>query len=445
MSIHYLMLFAQEKLKCAVPELESIGRIFGINLAEKWAKNQVDSSSMRLLGSINEQDVKNVMSRSVLTKSAFEIWGVGRNLSELKVSICAFPDTFKLKHFDESKTFAVRVKGIGKKVSLSEQVSKMDALEDVLPFHGKVNLTCPDAEFYIIEDYLDRVDGQSPAIPSAMYFGRLVCHGQRSLIDRYSLKKRKFIGNTSMDPTLAMVMANLACSTHGHLTCDPFVGTGSLLVAAAHFGSHVIGGDINYNILHAQGKSSRKGAGWREKDETVRQSLAGYKLGDKFVDVLVCDCARHAWNVGGKNLFDGIITDPPYGIREACQRVGSKREEPSVPSLPDGQFHIPEQTAYHLDDIFKDLINFSVKTLTPGGRLVYWLPVHRADYSDDVIPRHPMLRLVYNCEQILNSHSARRLIVMEKLPLKNGINSDCVIKSKIYSGHNAFRDRYFKV
>lgn len=261
MSIHYLMLFAQEKLKCAVPELESIGRIFGINLAEKWAKNQVDSSSMRLLGSINEQDVKNVMSRSVLTKSAFEIWGVGRNLSELKVSIFAFPDTFKLKHFDESKTFAVRVKGIGKKVSLSEQVSKMDALEDVLPFHGKVNLTCPDAEFYIIEDYLDRVDGQSPAIPSAMYFGRLVCHGQRSLIDRYSLKKRKFIGNTSMDPTLAMVMANLACSTHGHLTCDPFVGTGSLLVAAAHFGSHVIGGDINYNILHAQGKSSRKGAG----------------------------------------------------------------------------------------------------------------------------------------------------------------------------------------
>lgn len=51
-----------------------------------------------------------------------------------------------------------------------------------------------------------------------------------------SLKTRKFIGNTSMDPQLSVLMANQALVEPGHLVLDPFVGTGSLLVPAAKFG-----------------------------------------------------------------------------------------------------------------------------------------------------------------------------------------------------------------
>lgn len=51
-----------------------------------------------------------------------------------------------------------------------------------------------------------------------------------------SLKTRKFIGNTSMDPQLSVLMANQALVAPGHLVMDPFVGTGSLLVPAAKFG-----------------------------------------------------------------------------------------------------------------------------------------------------------------------------------------------------------------
>lgn len=32
-----------------------------------------------------------------------------------------------------------------------------------------------------------------------------------------------------------------------------------------------------------------------------------------------------------------------------------------------------------------------------------------------MIPRHPCLRLVSNCEQTLSSHTSRRLITMEKM------------------------------
>lgn len=60
--------------------------------------------------------------------------------------------------------------------------------------------------------------------------------GQRDLIQLHSLKKRQFIGNTSMDAQLALIMANQAQVKPGDILLDPFVGSGSLLVAAAHFG-----------------------------------------------------------------------------------------------------------------------------------------------------------------------------------------------------------------
>lgn len=39
-----------------------------------------------------------------------------------------------------------------------------------------------------------------------------------------------------MDPQLSILMANQALVKPGHLVMDPFVGSGSLLVAAAKFG-----------------------------------------------------------------------------------------------------------------------------------------------------------------------------------------------------------------
>ena len=61
-------------------------------------------------------------------------------------------------------------------------------------------------------------------------------------------------GNTSMDPTLSLIMSNLALCQPGQAVFDPFVGTGSLLVAAAYHGAYVAGTDIDYNLLHGRGE-----------------------------------------------------------------------------------------------------------------------------------------------------------------------------------------------
>lgn len=41
--------------------------------------------------------------------------------------------------------------------------------------------------------------------------------------------------------------------------------------------------------------------------------------------------------------------------------------------------HVPVSQAYHLSDIFTDLLNFSAHHLVLGGRLVYWLPIYRPE------------------------------------------------------------------
>lgn len=52
--------------------------------------------------------------------------------------------------------------------------------------------------------------------------------GQRELIDKYSLKKRTYIGSTSMDAQLSFIMANYAQVQPGEIVVDPFVGTGMM-------------------------------------------------------------------------------------------------------------------------------------------------------------------------------------------------------------------------
>ena len=42
-----------------------------------------------------------------------------------------------------------------------------------------------------------------------MYFGREVALSDRSRIDNFALKKRRYIGPTSMDCEMAFIMANM--------------------------------------------------------------------------------------------------------------------------------------------------------------------------------------------------------------------------------------------
>lgn len=266
----FLIVLAQEHLNFRISELESLLFLNGLNLKLNWENNTDTKSPFIVLNNVTELQVKNILKRTVLAKNGYEIWGEGKNYDELKSSLLNYPKIDKDPYFSKDKSFCIRIKGFGRKISLKEQVVKIDSLEDVIPFQGPVNLKEPSDEYHIIEDYGYNDCGHPPKSPKYIYFGRWVASGQRQLSDQFSIKRRKFIGNTSMDAVLSFVMSNHACVRTGSVVCDPFVGTGSLLVSAAHFGGYVCGGDINYTIVHGRGKTSRAGGGWRGKEESIR-------------------------------------------------------------------------------------------------------------------------------------------------------------------------------
>jgi len=60
-----------------------------------------------------------------------------------------------------------------------------------------------------------------------------------------------------MDPQLSLIMANQAQIRNGDLVFDPFVGTGSLLIAASQFGGYTFGTDIDFLMLHGRTRPTR--------------------------------------------------------------------------------------------------------------------------------------------------------------------------------------------
>ncbi|KAJ8290884.1 hypothetical protein GJAV_G00018810 [Gymnothorax javanicus] len=436
----YLLHLAQDNVEFRLPEIKALLSLRGKQFCPTEDFNE--KSPFWLLNKVSEEDMRSIMTRTVCARSVFEVWGHGRTHVELQSSLEEYPRDDMAPFMLPNSTYKINVYTFNKTLEFRDRIKKIDAME-YLPFQGKVDLKNPDHVFSLLEDY-GTDPNNIPEEPFYVYFGRWIADGQRELIRSHSVKKRHFIGNTSMDAGLSLIMANHARVKDHDLVLDPFVGTGSLLVACSHFGAYVCGTDIDYNTIHGIGKASRKNQKWRGPDENIRANLRQYGLEQFYLDVLVSDASKTIWREG--MLFDAIVTDPPYGIRESTRRTGSQKEIVKPPEDFCGESHVPVSMEYRLSDIFRDLLNFAAQYLVTGGRLVYWLPVYRPEYQEDMIPQHPCLRLISNCEQTLSSHTSRRLITMEKTRDMEESDKLLLLQDSRYSpyqGHNVFREKYF--
>ncbi|KAK9960839.1 hypothetical protein ABG768_008673 [Culter alburnus] len=436
----YLLHLAHDNVDFRLPEIKALLSLR--NQPFDTSETFIEKSPFWQLNGLSEDDIRSVMSRTVCGKSAFELWGHGRTTDELRRSLLEYPAENMAPYLQQNSTYKINVYTFNKTLEFKDRIKKIDAL-DFLPFEGKVSLKDPEHIFCLLEDY-GSDPNDIPEEPFHVYFGRWIADGQRELIRSYSVKKRHFIGNTSMDAGLSFIMANHAKVKADDLVYDPFVGTGSLLVACSHFGAYVCGTDIDYNTIHGIGKASRKNQKWRGPDENIRANLRQYGAESLYVDVMVSDASKPVWRKNAQ--FDAIVTDPPYGIRESTRRTGSHKDIIKPPEDFAGESHVPVSMAYHLSDIFADLLNFAAHHLVLGGRLVYWLPIYRPEYCEEMVPLHPCLTLISNCEQTLSSHTSRRLITMEKT--KEPEDSDKLAhladpRFTPYQGHNSFREKYF--
>ncbi|KAJ8921986.1 hypothetical protein NQ315_008623 [Exocentrus adspersus] len=428
----YLLWFAQEHVEFRVAEIDSLLSLFNIEM--RFTHKPV-TEPYWIVEFASERDVQLLASRSVSLRNCLELWGHEKEVWKLHEKLKCYPRNLMDPYLQPNKSFKIEVETFCKHFTQKEKVDKIETFS-YLPVQGPVDLRNPDVILQYIE-YYGTVANNPPELPYDVFFGRWVASGLRQLIKKLSLKTRKFIGNTSMDPQLSLLMANQAKIKNGDIVLDPFVGSGSLLVAAAEFGGYVFGTDIDYLMLHGRTRPSRIAQKKREKDESIRANMKQYNLEHRYLDVLVNDFAMQFWREGCK--FDAIVTDPPYGIREATERVGTSKENYTVSEehLPT---HIPAKIEYGISNIYKDLLSFSAKHLKVGGRVVCWFPVFRQDYNEDGLPSHPCLKLVANCEQTLTKVTARRLLTFEKLrdPTEQELNMD-------HKEITDFREKYFVV
>lgn len=258
-------------------------------------------------------------------------------------------------------------------------------------------MTNADEHFTIFEEY----DARTPE-PKKVYLGRLVAESGRKAIAKYSLKKRKYIATTSMDAELSLVTANLALCAPGKLVYDPFMGTGSFMYACAYFGAVVTGSDLD-------GRSIRGKA----NDRSVSGNFKQYGTLSSYLGGFVADLTNTP--LRESPLFDAILCDPPYGVREGLKVLGSSKSylQQEV-RLADGSLahlsssYVPPKRAYSFTRMLDDILNFAAQMLVENGKLCMWMPVagetqdetsHDGEYE---VPGHPQLELRSECVQHFN-------------------------------------------
>ncbi|ELR14076.1 Hypothetical protein ACA1_366990 [Acanthamoeba castellanii str. Neff] len=389
----------------------------------------------------SEKAAADIASRSVLIKGFFEKWGEGKTYEELLASLDKYPREKMEIYGAADKSFKFVVDGFGRKYDNAERIEIMKRFAS-LPLHGKISLEEPDNRFWIVEDIGNNAPKDMP--PRKIYFARQIAEGEgRVAIDKYSLKKRGYLGTTSMSSEWSLLMANQALARSGSFVFDPFVGTGSILVGCAHFGAMTIGGDIDPRVLRGDTKLNQQVT---DGSTNIFTNFAQYKMDDRLVDLVACDGSRPCWRRNAQ-WYDAIVGDPPYGVRAGARKIGKKVKRkvkearvdlyhacplrpwqlqaipPGCSDLP----HIPQSVPYDVPDVLRDLLVFAAQTLVMGGRLVYWLPT-TDQYKDSDVPLHPCLKLLANSEQVLSMRLRRRLITMEKImDFDPSIHSDITV------------------
>lgn len=415
-------------------ELESLADLYNIELD---LKSYNENSPFLILDLDNEEQAKQLVERSILCKAIYEYWGYATNYPMLHQNIQNETNFEIRKDLNRFRSFKFEFESFGgnHKKSLREKIEVINQFK-YLDLQGEIRLKDPQEIFTIIETY-SMVDAQTSSdYADGIYFGRLIQRSNRSAMDVYDLKKRPYKGTTSFESELSLISCNIAQVKPGSIMYDPFAGTGSFLVAGAHFGAFVLGSDIDGRMIRGTGKGST---------HNMLENFKHYNTESRFLDVMTMDFTHNSLR---ENLtIDTIVCDPPYGIRESIKVLGARdpeRFEGKENVIIDGEKaylrkdYIPTKKPYSLDSLLDDLLKFASERLPIGGRLAFWMPTANDENVETIIPLHKNLELKYNCVQEFNKWSRRLLVYINRGDGYNGPENHGVKRSQ-----SNFRDRYF--
>eukprot|EP00941_MAST-03F_sp_MAST-3F-sp1_P001432 g1432.t1 len=400
-------------------ELDSVLRLFGESkesrenilsqMRESWSENGnlPRGSDPFAVIDMSIELAKKVSKRMILVRSIYELWSFGSDLASLIKNLPSLDSSVIRPFLGKEHSWSFTVERFGSKISSTEQQGIRQQFVQHLPFQGVVDLKDPSQQYFYMEDYGNEPgeNGEHGTTLRAAYLGRLLGVSNRApLLQKYDLTKRTFLGPTSCDAELAFLMANQGLISPGTFATDPFVGTGSILVALAHFGAVCLGTDIDFRIL--KGK----------KGKCINSNFDQYNLVKP--EIVRCDTSKKGRGIFREEamaeILDAIVCDPPYGIRAGARKIGSSREVVKKVAEEFQDCHIPQVQAYAAIDIMNDLTEYAAKSLKVGGRLVYLLPA-LPDFKAEELPEHPCLRFVAMSGQSFSYCFTRFCVTFEKV------------------------------
>lgn len=261
--------------------------------------------------------------RSILAKAIYEVWGSGSTYEKLHENVRA--NSKHLWATYQSVSFKFSIDSYQGSRTTAEQRNLIEGFQ-FLGFEGPIKMKGAEQEFCVSEAWQVNSSRLSIQEPQFVYLGRYLGGSERDIIGKYDLKKRKYISTTSMDSELALITANVTLAAPGKIFYDPFVGTGSFPIACAHFGALAFGSDIDGRSIRGKGKNN------------LLANFVQYGLTEKFGDSFVADLTNTP--LRPTRLFDGIVCDPPYGVREGLKVLGHRDPtKGKSPVFKDGLAH----------------------------------------------------------------------------------------------------------
>lgn len=258
-----------------------------------------------------------------------------------------------------------------------EHQAIFDMKELVQQFTGRVDLMEPMCKIYILDGLQSffHHDQQNIATTNKL-LTRVVASGPKTSI--YAPKTRLCITRTPLCPIASFTLCNVAQLQTNFTILDPFAGSCATLLAAAHITS--TGGgcrSVAIEISH-DGHVNRTDI-VRDFDARSLPPPVAIIHGD----CLSAQIRQQARLAIGNKPFDIIISDPPYGIREAMSSslstLSSSSDLPSIDILPPPPPTPLTQLFYAMGD---DRRNTETSPLLKvGGRLVAFIPVRTKEES----------------------------------------------------------------
>ncbi|BFZ54716.1 hypothetical protein PYCC9005_001753 [Savitreella phatthalungensis] len=427
-----------------IPELSSLAE-----LASCEIRFVAEEDELVLFQVQDDNQARQVVSRSIICKGVFRVYAQGRDWEALDAEVKQCPEYPFTEFAHDSYKFQVETTGVGKHSDRDEVRQVIEDLQH-LDFKGSVDLKCPQTTWTLIDRRSEN---------ASILFTRLVGHSARHLVDRFSLKKREYLGNTSMESRVSLLTANMALARPGALCYDPFCGTGSFLLTCSAFGATTLGSDIDGRMIRGtpspNGRtaySSRKKALHKEGSlPDLPGSFRQYNMLQLLMDCIVFDVKHSPLRPSFK--VDSVVSDPPYGVRAGARTLGRETTDPlfgrdKPGQLKDGRFvhdqpdYVPPRKGYELSELVEDLLRDSRAMLVDGGRLTFWLPTVTDEYKDVDIPQIAGMRNLYNSVQHFGSWGRRLLTYRREYALD--VAQTVVSDSDHTPAHRDFRDKFFK-